>query len=169
MFDLSLLNLLLNATAAIILIGGAIYAALRVGSTNAGVEWKEEAAAIRARADRLHDDLQAALAREEKMQGHIIKLEALPDLNKLFEEMRRQREWGEKRNMESMKLVTEMFERHETRAAERHMGTISAFAKLNEGLTAINEGLRGFKLIEAEQHRRQNRDDVRHRGEDEGP
>ncbi len=145
--------MILSAFTILFVLATAIFAGRRKGvddrAAKAVDEWRQEAEAIRSRADRLHDDL-----REERKNSHqlqqqiinletqIVRLESLPDLSQLLTEMTKQREWGEKRTLDSVKMVTQMFDKHESRAAERHEATIESFARLNEGLTAINVSLR---------------------------
>jgi microcompartment protein CcmL/EutN len=148
-------NLLLNAAMLLILIGGGVYAAIRAGKSTAAQIWEQEAKAVRARADRLHDDLQQALAANREMQQQVSKLEALPDLTVLLREMAEQRESGEKRLTEAMRLIAEMFQsqenraaemsqRQEDRAVERHRLIIESFGQLNSGMTEINKSLRAM-------------------------
>ena len=140
--DFSWLNFALNAFTIAVLVGGAVFTARRVGQSNAATLWREEAEAVRQRANRLHDDLDNALEANREMQSQIAKLESLPNFAKILQEIARQREHSEKNVTESMRMITEMFERHERRAQERHEATIRSFSSLNDGLSAINSNLR---------------------------
>ena len=103
---------------------------------------KDELDAVRLRANRFHDDLREERKERQGLEAKLVKLEALPDMTGLLEEMKAQREWGERRTVESMQAVTNMFARHEERAMERHTLIVESFGHLNEGLTSINESLR---------------------------
>ncbi len=143
--DLNYWNLLANLLTFVVVVGGligAFYGSRRKGQADAASEWREEAAAIRTRAYRLHDDLEDALAANREMQQQVTKLEALPDMTALLAEMKAQREAGEQRAVDAMQNVTAMFENHETRAMERHRLMIQSFAQLTEGLAEINKSLR---------------------------
>ncbi len=142
MFDGGVVNFALNLIMLLIVIGGGIFAAKKSGNATAAAEWRQEAEAIRNRADRLHDELDDALKQNRDMQGQISKLEALPDLTLLLGELSEQRKGAERQTVESMKVISEMFNNHETRAHERHRATLESFRQLNSGLSAVNASLR---------------------------
>ena len=140
--DFSWLNFALNAFTIAVLVGAAVFTARSRGNSNAAQEWREEAEAIRQRANRLHDELDESLKANREMQAQVAKLESLPDFAKILQEIASQREHSEENVTTSMKMIADMFERHENRAQERHEYTIQSFSKLNEGLQAINDNLR---------------------------
>jgi DNA repair exonuclease SbcCD ATPase subunit len=144
--DMNWINLAFNIATFIVLGGGAVYAARVKGRVQAQQDLidllNQEVNAVRGRANRLHDELDESLKANRELQTNVSKLESLPDMTRLLDEMTAQREWGEKRTIESMKSVAQMFENHETRAMERHKLMIESFGRLNEGLAAINESLR---------------------------
>ncbi len=148
MFDSEGINLALNVIMLVSLVGGGIFAAKRSGNASAVNEWRQEAEAIRTRADRLHDELDDTLkqnremqGQNREMQGQISKLESLPDMTLLLTEFSEQRKGAEAQTVQSMKVVSDMFENHETRAEERHRATLESFKQLNSGLAAVNESL----------------------------
>ena len=127
-------------------VAAAVYTGRAKGSQEATANLiqvlEQELEAVRSRTNRIHNDLDEALRANRELQAQLSKLESLPDMSKLLEEMKAQREWGERRTVESMQAVTNMFGKHEERAMERHALIIESFGHLNEGLTRINESLR---------------------------
>ncbi len=142
MFNTDWIGLILSIVTLVILLGGAVFAARRSGNALAANEWRQEAEAIRNRADRLHDELDDALKQNRDMQGQISTLESLPDLTLLLQELAEQRKGAERQTIESMRIVSEMFNNHETRAEQRHRVTLESFHQLNQGLISINDSLR---------------------------
>ncbi len=110
---------------------------------------KAELEAVRGRLDRVHNELDESLSANRTAQEQLSKLEALPDMTLLLQEMKAQREWAEKNTTDAMRSVTEMFENHERRAQERHAlivesfgQQVKSFGQLSEGLAEINKSLR---------------------------
>ncbi len=152
MFDSEGINLALNIIMLVTLVGGGVFAAKRSGNASAASEWRQEAEAIRNRADRLHDELDDTLKQNREMQSQISKLESLPDMTLLLQELSEQRKGGEKQAVQSMKVVSDMFQNHETRAEERHRASLESFKQLNSGLAAVNESLMQMNGHEGRNH-----------------
>ncbi len=136
------MNFALGIIALATLISAGLFAGRRSANATAANEWRQEAEAIRHRADRLHDDLDAERKANHALQAQVVKLESLPDMTLLLKELSEQRKGAERQTVESMRVVTEMFDRHETRAHERHRATLESFQQLNSGLAAVNQSLR---------------------------
>ena len=109
---------------------------------------KEELDAVRTRANRLHDDLGEERKERRELEAKLVKLEALPDMTKLLEEMKAQREWAEQAMLQSATAQQRMFENHENRAQERHALIIESFVQLTTGLSEINKSLHAMNGAE---------------------
>ncbi len=162
--DLNDFNLIFNLFTLVAVVVAAIYVGRNRGVDTAHEKvqeaqdavvqvLKDELDAVRGRANRLHDELDESLESSRTMQTQLNKLEALPDMTKLLEEMKAQREWAEKNATEAMRSVTEMFENHERRAQERHAlivesfgQQVKSFGQLSEGLAEINKNLRAMNV-----------------------
>ncbi len=146
--DMNWINLALNIATFIVLGGGAVYAARVKGRVQGQQDLidllKQEVDAVRGRANRLHDELDETLQANRELQTNVNKLESLPDMTRLLDEMTAQREAGERRALESVEAVTRMFENHERRAEERHRLIVESFVGLNTGLSEINKSLRAM-------------------------
>lgn len=153
--DINWINLALNLATIVVVGGGALYAARVKGRVQAQQDLvnllKEEVDAVRGRANRLHDELDESLRANRDLQASNTKLESLPDMTRLLEEMTAQRQAGERRALESVEAVTRMFEGHEKRAEERekraeerHRLIVESFIGLNAGLSEINKSLRAL-------------------------
>ena len=123
----------------IAIVVAAAYVGRDRGRERAVQVWKGETDAVRARANRLHDDLEEALRENAE-------LKKMPDMESILKMIAKQMETAEDRYQQGMERIAALFENHERRATERHEATLAAFKHLNEGLSTMSAGL--LDLIE---------------------